>query len=80
MRSSAMPDSASRGTSLFSMPPVVPSQLTLQPRRCISRATASPGITCPPVPAAMMTRWLIGAPMALRAAPPMGSSVPEAAR
>ena len=44
------------GTSLFSMPVGVPSQLTLQPRCCISAATARPGITCPPVPAAMTTR------------------------
>jgi hypothetical protein len=33
------------GTSRFSMPRGVPSQLTLQPRVCISCATASPGIT-----------------------------------
>ena len=45
------------GTSLFSMPVVVPSQLTVQPRRCSSRATAMPGMMCPPVPAAMITRW-----------------------
>jgi hypothetical protein len=50
---------AACGTSRFSMPCVVPSQLTLQPRARISRATARPGITCPPVPAAMMTRWAI---------------------
>ncbi len=45
------------GTSRFSMPCVVPSQLTLQPRACIFAATARPGITWPPVPAAMTTRW-----------------------
>ncbi len=44
------------GTRRFSMPEVVPSQETVQPRACISRATARPGITWPPVPAAMMTR------------------------
>ena len=44
------------GTRVFSMPVAVPSQLTLQPRRCTSRATAMPGMMWPPVPAAMMTR------------------------
>ena len=52
---------AAFGTSLFSMPPGVPSQLTLQPRRCISAATARPGITCPPVPAAITTRCFMRA-------------------
>ena len=41
------------------LPVAVPSQLTLQPRRCTSRATAMPGMMWPPVPAAMMTRWLM---------------------
>ena len=44
------------GTSRFSMPVCVPSQLTTQPRRCISSATARPGMTWPPVPAAITTR------------------------
>ena len=52
----AMPEG---GTSLFSMPCVVPSQLTVQPRASISRATARPGITWPPVPAAITTRWRV---------------------
>jgi hypothetical protein len=52
--SSVMP---AAGTSRFSMPSVVPSQLTVQPRAIISRATARPGMTCPPVPAAMTMRW-----------------------
>ena len=37
----------------------VPSQLTVQPRRRISAATARPGITCPPVPAARTSRCLM---------------------
>jgi len=44
------------GTSRFSMPWVVPSQLTIQPRARSLSATARPGITWPPVPAAITTR------------------------
>src|SRR5665647_3695418 len=38
------------GTSLPSMPNSVPTKQTLWPRVRSSRATASPGMTCPPVP------------------------------
>src|ERR1017187_9978449 len=38
------------GTSLASMPSSVPTKETRWPRLRSSRATASPGITCPPVP------------------------------
>ena len=43
------------------MPSRVPSQLMVQPRDCISCATARPGMMWPPVPAAMITKWLMGA-------------------
>ncbi len=53
--SNAMPR---RSTSERSMPARVPSQDTVQPRLRRVSATARPGITWPPVPAATTTRWL----------------------
>src|SRR5262245_60502178 len=40
----------SAGTSRASIPRSVPTKKTSCPRRLNSRATASPGMTCPPVP------------------------------
>ena len=45
-----------RGTIEASIPPGLPIHTTLQSRSRIACATASPGITCPPVPPAMIMR------------------------
>ena len=48
-------------TKADSIPVFVPTQETRQPRAFITRATASPGKTCPPVPAAAITKCFSGA-------------------